>query len=169
MFLFTFPMQTMVRLSKLELSDFIVQIIDSYQGVCRSKQIKLTLDIEDVSVGYEPKMVRRAVELMMDNSVQVTPVGGEIEASLINAEYQWELEIADSGPRAKTDRVATEAQTELPKIVGESPSTSIKSLQQLSVLMNATVQSWNCPLGGTAIVLVIPKGHTNEQAITKAA
>ena len=159
----------MVRLSNSSLSDFIKQIVSSYRNVCESERVSLTLDIEDVSVPYEPKMVRRAVELMMENAIDSMPEGGEVEATLINAEYQWELEIADSGRRSHTEQVTNETSQRLPKVVCEPANRPMNSLQQLSILMNATIQSWNCPLGGTAIVLVVPKGHANERTISKAA
>jgi len=98
------------------------------------------------------------------------PNGGELEATLINAEHQWELEIADSGKREKSEPIETkETDSELPRVVGVKRSPHIEVLNQLGILMNATIQSWNCPLGGTASVLVVPKMRGNEQTITKAA
>ena len=155
----------MVRLSNSNLSDFISQIVNSYRSVCESERVSLTLDIDDVAVPYEPKMVRRAVELMMENAIELTPAGGEVEATLINAEYQWELEIADTGSRSHSDQTISDTPDRLPRVANRP----INSLQQLSILMNATIQSWNCPLGGTAIVLVVPKSHASERTIRKAA
>lgn len=130
----------------------------------------MILDIEEVSASYDPKIVHRVVAAMMDNALEAMPNGGELEATLINAEHQWELEIADSGNGDKSDSTpAKQTDAKLPRIVGVETSPHIEVLNQLGILMNATIQSWNCPLGGTASVLVVPKMSGNEQTINKAA
>jgi len=126
----------------------------------------MVLDLEEVTAPYDRKLVHRAVTAMVENAIEAMPEGGELEATLVNAEYQWELEIADSGKSTDEEKYTTPAQTgdtaidNLPRIVGTETNVHMGVLNQLSILMNATVQSWNCPLGGTAHVLVVPKPTT---------
>lgn len=161
----------MVQLSNNSLSDFVRQVVSGYRNTCESNNVSLLLDLEEVTVPYDRKLVHRAVTALVENALQAMPDGGELEATLINAEHQWELEIADSGNRVKTEAPMNkpEAESELPRVVGVASSPQMGVLNNLSILMNATVQSWNCPLGGTANVLVVPKRPVNEQTITKAA
>lgn len=159
----------MVQLSNNSLSDFVRQIVSGYRNKCESKNVSLVLDLEEVSAPYDQKLVHRAVAAMVENAIESMPQGGELEATLINAEHQWELEIADSGEQ-KSEAAGCEIPTDgdLPRITGVEASHQIGMLNQLSVLMNATVQSWNCPLGGTANVLVVPK-QSNEKPDSRTA
>lgn len=161
----------MVQLSDNRLSDFVRQIVSGYRNTCDSKNVSMVLDLEEVSAPYDRKLVHRAVAAMVENAIEAMPQGGELEATLINAEHQWELEIADSGEQKSQTESETGAAPggDLPKIVGVKDSDQMGMLNQLSVLMNATVQSWNCPLGGTANVLVVPKNTTNEKPDSKSA
>lgn len=162
----------MVQLSDNRLSDFVRQIVSGYRNTCDSKNVSMVLDLEEVSAPYDRKLVHRAVAAMVENAIEAMPQGGELEATLINAEHQWELEIADSGEQKSQTESETSAAPgggDLPKIVGVKDSDQMGMLNQLSVLMNATVQSWNCPLGGTANVLVVPKNTTNEKPDSKSA
>jgi len=153
----------MVQLSNNSLSDFVRQVVSGYRNTCESKNVSMVLDLEEVSAPYDRKLVHRAVAAMVENAIEAMPEGGELEATLVNAEYQWELEIADSGKsftEESTEATSLEKAVpdgELPRILGADTTAHMGMLNQLSILMNATVQSWNCPLGGTAHVLVVPK------------
>jgi len=156
----------MVQLSNNSLSDFVRQVVSGYRNTCETKNVSMVLDLEEVTAPYDRKLVHRAVTAMVENAIEAMPEGGELEATLVNAEYQWELEIADSGKSTDEEKYTTPAQTgdtaidNLPRIVGTETNVHMGVLNQLSILMNATVQSWNCPLGGTAHVLVVPKPTT---------
>ena len=149
----------MVQLSNNSLSDFVRQVVSGYRNTCESKNVSVVLDLEEVTAPYDRKLVHRAVAAMVENAIEAMPEGGELEATLVNAEYQWELEIADSGKSyvEESSLTATVPDGGLPRILGTDTNVHMGMLNQLSVLMNATVQSWNCPLGGTAHVLVVPK------------
>ena len=151
----------MVQLSNNSLSDFVRQVVSSYRNTCESKNVSMVLDLEEVSAPYDRKLVHQAVSALVENAIHSMPQGGELEATLINTKHQWELEIADSGGNAQASENAP-ADNELPRIEGVPSTTRMSVLNNLSVLMNATVQSWNCPLGGTANVLVVPKQPTSD-------
>ena len=159
----------MVQLSNNSLSDFVRQVVTSYRNTCDSKNVSMVLDLEDVSAPYDRKLVHRAVSALVENAIDSMPEGGELEATLINTTHQWELEIADSGGNAcASDNDNAPAEAELPRIQGVPSTTQMSVLNHLSVLMNATIQSWNCPLGGTANVLVVPK-QTSTTTNSKSA
>ena len=156
----------MVQLSNNSLSDFVRQVVSGYRNTCETKNVSMVLDLEEVTAPYDRTLVHKAVAAMVENAIEAMPEGGELEATLVNAEYQWELEIADSGtaPNEETptlsETVSAATDQELPRILGTETNVHMGVLNQLSILMNGTVQSWNCPLGGTAHVLVVPKPTT---------
>ena len=153
----------MVQLSNNSLSDFVRQVVSGYRTTCETKNVSMVLDLEEVTAPYDRVLVHKAVAAMVENALESMPEGGELEATLVNAEYQWELEIADSGSSEEEtlspppEKVAIANGQELPRILGTETNAHMGMLNHLSILMNATVQSWNCPLGGTAHVLVVPK------------
>ena len=155
----------MVQLSNNSLSDFVRQVVSGYRNTCETKNVSMVLDLEEVTAPYDRKLVHKAVVAMVENAIDAMPEGGELEATLVNAEYQWELEIADSGKSSdetyeSPTPVGDTVNDGLPRILGTETNVHMGVLNQLSILMNATVQSWNCPLGGTAHVLVVPKSST---------
>ena len=152
----------MVQLSNNSLSDFVRQVVCSYRNACESKNVSMVLELEEVSAPYDRKLVHQAVSALVENAIHAMPQGGELEATLINTQFQWELEIADSGCGSTEASKSTPTESELPRIEGVPSTTQMSELNHLSVLMNATVQSWNCPLGGTANVLVVPKQPTSD-------
>ena len=162
----------MVHLSQNSLSDFVRQVVSEYRTTCDTKNVNVLMDLEDVATPFDQKLVHHAVAAMVENAIQAMPEGGELEATLVNAEYQWELEIADSGNRVVEEPVVEkpiENEQQLPRIVGVDTTAHMSKLNQLSILMNATVQTWNCPLGGTAHVLVVPKRTGQESSNQRRA
>lgn len=154
----------MVQLSQNSLSDFVRQVVSGYRNECEAQNVNVLLDLEEVVTPYDRKLVHHAVAAMVENAIEAMPQGGELEATLVNAEYQWELEIADSGKAAVESEPTENRQPDkqLPQVVGVDANAHMGKLDQLSILMNATVQSWNCPLGGTAHVLVVPKPYSQQ-------
>lgn len=152
----------MVQLSQNSLSDFVRQVVSGYRSECESRNVSVVLDLEEVATPYNRTLVHRAVAAMVENAIDAMPEGGELEATLVNAEYQWELEIADSGTRLANETPLRDLNSALPRVVAVETNAHLGKLNQLSILMNAALQSWNCPLGGTAHVLVVPKMKTRE-------
>lgn len=159
----------MVQLSQNSLSDFVRQVVSGYRSECESKNVTVVMDLEEVAAPYDRTLVHRAVTAMIENAIDAMPDGGELEATLVNAEYQWELEIADSGNRISDKEMQVSTDSELPRIVAVETNAHLGKLNQLSILMNAAIQSWNCPLGGTAHVLVVPKMNSRETSSYRRA
>jgi len=147
----------MVQLSSNSLSDFVRQALTGFRTQCRDQGITLELNIEDVNVPYQNNLVRTAVLALMESSISSTPEGGEIEVNLIDSQFQWELEVADSGARNRAE--ATMKQQ--------------NQLEAVSLALGGSVQTWKCPLGGLAHVLIVPKCGSgvggNESQRRKAA
>lgn len=138
----------MVHLSSQSLSDFIRQTITGFRPDCERLAISLELNIEDVSVPYQSNIIRTGVVTLMENSIASMSSGGELEVNLIDSEFQWELEVADSGTRNRNTSGNHE------------PST----LEAVSLALGGSVQTWKCPLGGLAHVLIVPKRNTGNKA-----
>ncbi len=167
---FMFAEMLMVQISNNSLSDFVRQIASGYKNLCQSRNITLELDIDEVSTAYDKKTTHSAIIAMIENAIDSMPNGGELEATLIDGNGQWELEIADSGSQSSVPS-NTDSQTQPSSEVADSDlfhvapfqaNQHLRRLNNISILLNATVQTWNCPLGGTAHVLVVPKSSHRQ-------
>lgn len=154
----------MVSLSQNSLSDFVRQIANGFRDACEARNISLELDLDEVSTSYDRRAVQSAVRAMMENAISAMPDGGELEATLIDGNNQWELEIADSGSKQAADQALSKNQTtaKLPRVALFSANEHLRRLNNISIMLHGTVQSWNCPLGGTALVLVVPKQSSQQ-------
>ena len=140
----------MVQLSNNSLSDFVRQVVFGFQNRCQTNSIRLELDIEDVDTPFSCDTIKTAAASLLEHAIESLPDGGEIEVTLINSEYQWELEVAHCESK----------ETETPETVGLKIYTESEHqmrLEAASLTLGGSVQTWKCPLGGLAHVLIVPK------------
>lgn len=107
--------------------------------------------IADVDVGK----VESALENLIEHAAATMPHGGEITVTLIDGNYQWELEVADTSNFGAVDPV--NARDGLPQIIPEVIDRHLVNAHRLAMQQNGQIQTWNCPQGGVANVLIVPK------------
>ena len=90
--------------------------------------------------------------------------GGELAITLIDARYHWELEVVDNVERFPKSQdelnvMFSEPLREdtMPGVLPLSANRHLKRAYQAAISHGGQLQTWNCPEGGTAHVLVIPK------------
>ena len=111
------------------------------------------------------------------------PSGGELSLTLVDSSHQWELEVADSGMNPSrlskshdvnylqgvNDAQQEEDRQSLPRII-EFPATEmLRDVIRLANKNQASVESFPCPLGGTAWVMAVSKFRSNSRMGTRAA
>lgn len=79
-----------------------------------------------------------------------------MSVTLVDGNFQWELEVADSSNGEDWHTVVRENQ-DLPRIVTDELDAHMSTAHQLAMSQGGQIQTWNCPQGGIANVLVIPK------------
>lgn len=165
----------MVLLSQNSLSDFVRQVASGFRNVCDTRNISLELDLDEVSTPYDRRTVQSAIVAMIENAIAAMPDGGELEATLIDGNGQWELEIADSGRQPTADEPVDEPALQnqstdsLPRVALFPANEHLRRLNNISIILQGTVQTWNCPLGGTAHVLVVPKQISQQSSDRRRA
>ena len=82
-------------------------VVDSLQGAARAKRIKLTADLKTSLplVWADPKRIRQALIILVDNAIKFTPMDGSVQ---VRAHTKGEarhvtIEVADSGPGISPD------------------------------------------------------------------
>jgi hypothetical protein len=151
------------------ITDWVHQIGFGFRNICQRHNIEIAMDLDDVHDVAIGKPIKDAVIALVNNAIEAMPNGGELEINLVDGKHQWEIEVADSGaakssfPRDRRHDVPEPHTTEqvgrsdLPLIEPVEVSRHLLQLEKLAIELNATRQSWKCPLGGMAEVLIVPK------------
>lgn len=138
------------------------QVLASLAGKLKQKKINVDTDIEPVSAKIDKRSIHLAVTRLIENAVDSMPDGGCINVTLIDGPYQWELEVADStgeiyGDQWKQKMEANDYvhNNNLARISPENPR--LEAVRAVVSKHGGQIQSWVCPQGGAAHVLVIPR------------
>ena len=141
------------------LEQMLSELLDTYQTLLDRKKISLVKDFDEVHTRFDVNLVSSAVRALVDNAIHSMPLGGELSAILIDGEHQWELEISDTVWPANHAivRQMTLDNPQLPLILPFPENEHLRIAHRTAIAHGGEIQTWNCPLGGTAHVLVIPK------------
>lgn len=137
----------------------MTNLLDSYQPLLSRKNIKLVKDLDEVITVFNSELIESAVRALIDNAIQSMPLGGELSAILINEEHQWELEIADTvwPSRNAIVRQSTNNDPQSPVILPFPENEYLRVAHRSAIAHGGHIQTWKCPLGGTAHVITISK------------
>lgn len=153
------------------LVDQLVQsTVESYQPQFTKSSINVELDLENVEAAIDREMVRETTKLLLDNATEkMLAGGGTISVTLIDGEHQWELEVADTDgmayhpfghsndDSAAINQPKANENEDLPVILQFPSTESLRQAYRLAAQHGGQIQTWDCPQGGTAHVLVVPK------------
>jgi len=143
---------------------------DLVEEVCQSLVRPLEDHCIDVDVDVPPntlvtadrEMFRQAVWNLVQNSIDAMPHGGELVITSYDSPAGLELEVADSGPGL--------SEQDLQQLLRHSPSSEqygygagLVVVQQIAELHRGSVTAMNCPEGGAAFTIKIPR-RTMEAA-----
>jgi len=148
--------------------EFVKTIFDSYHETFENQSVIVDFDFENVTAPFDVQLIKEATRSLIQNAIEKMPNGGTISATLIDGQHQWELEIADSSgakfnpfdEKAKPERQTESSDStahDLPVIIPFPESDSLRNAHRSAIAHHGHIQTWDCPQGGTAHVLVIPK------------
>lgn len=142
-------------------AEAVATAIDHIRGVCLKRHIVIETDLDGVDVESDSVLVAQATASLLTNAINAMPAGGVLSVTLVDTDSQWELEVADSG--RTPSRFSAPARISAPP--SEHPPVFIEflthhALQEVRTLaedFGGNMQTYPCPLGGAAHVLIIPK------------
>jgi signal transduction histidine kinase len=157
---------------RISISRLINEIVLSLSDHFTSSRITVELDVQSLEVHANGPLIRDALKGLMQNALQSMQRGGELSVTLIDCPHQWE--VADTSTNRLVEASILKDQpspaihpSEQPETIGMARDATGSDCESLSVVYAAAeahgghVQTWNCPSGGTANVLIIPKLHRN--------
>lgn len=159
---------------RISISRLINEIVLSLSDHFTNSRITVELDVQSLEVHANGPLIQAALKGLMQNALQSMQRGGELSVTLIDCPHQWELEVADTSTNRLVEASILKDQpspeihpSEQPETISMARDAAGLNCEALGDVYAAAeahgghVQTWNCPSGGTANVLIIPKLHRN--------
>jgi signal transduction histidine kinase len=146
------------------LLELVEQVARSLAGRSAAQAIDIVIDVPaDQVVTAQRQLFRRAVENLMLAAVEAMPQGGSLVVTSVAKPRAIELEIADTGP-ALTDRELGEVFEMLPAAARGGTGWGLAVVRRIAEMHGGSVTAANCPDGGVAFNLRIPRPTALEAA-----
>jgi light-regulated signal transduction histidine kinase (bacteriophytochrome) len=151
----------------ISVADATARAVQHIRQACKAKGIEIETDLSGVTVEAPSTLIIPAVAGLLTNAIAAMPAGGELSVTLVETEFQWELEVADSGVAPSQFPTSlglhkTETVQSLPTILEFEAHAALHSVIQLAEKHCGDVHTFACPLGGSAHVLTVPKIITSD-------
>lgn len=146
---------------QVSVAEAVAAAVDHIRGACLKRNITIETDLDGVDIEAASVLVVTAAASLLTNAINAMPAGGVLSVTLVETDSQWELEVADSGRTPSRFNAPQNTSTE----ISEHPPVFIEFLshkvlhevEQLAEDFSGCLQTYPCPLGGSAHVLTIPK------------
>jgi signal transduction histidine kinase len=137
---------------------------DVVYEVCQSLEPQLDAQMIDVDVDVPPntlltadrEMIRRALLNLLLNAIDAMPSGGNLVITSYDSERGFELEVADSGP-GLSEEVKRRAFEPFYSTKQNGTGLGLAIVYHVAEAHGGTVTAANCPEGGAAFTIKIPR------------
>jgi len=140
-----------IRWQSCYLRPLLEEVCQAFSPEIAGRGVDLRLDVEpDVTVLADRALLRRAAVQLVGNALSAMPAGGELCVTAVVGPRGVEVEIADSGrglPGAG------------PAPAGYPEIDAMHEVEQIVRLHGGKVAASNCPEGGAAYTLFLPRRH----------
>lgn len=146
------------------LRTLVEESVRSLASRCQQHAIDTTIDIPaDLLVTADPTQIRRAVDHLLLGAIAAMPDGGSLVATSAACPHTVELEIADSGPPL-SDEARRHAFDPSGTTERGASGWELAMVRRIAELHGGHVTAANCPDGGVAFTLQIPRRAALEAA-----
>lgn len=143
-----------------DVSQLIDKVLYKLHPEIESNRVNVETDVSELVAPIDAGTIEAAIKNLIQHALNILPQGGEISVTLIDGNYQWELEVADSSTTFTSSTSFSPLASnpnELPSVVPQVIDQYLVDAHRLALRHGGQIQSWDCPQGGMANVLVIPK------------
>ncbi len=143
-----------------DVSQLIDKVLYKLHPEIESSKVNVETDVAELVAPIDSGTIEAAIKNLIQHALNVLPQGGEISVTLIDGNYQWELEVADSSTTFASNSSFSplvDNPNHLPRVLPQVIDQFLVDAHRLALRHGGQIQSWDCPQGGMANVLVIPK------------
>ena len=150
--------------SDFPLRELVDEVAQSLASRCKDQSIKVILDVPaDLTATGNRGLIRRAVEHLMLGAIAAMPKGGSLWATSAAGPTPSNSKSPTLGRRCRTKPAAT------PSILPATPSAAPRAgswpmVYHIAKIHGGSVTAANCPEGGAAFTLRIPRRAALEAA-----
>lgn len=137
--------------------DLVNEICDSMGPQLDAQSIRVLADVPpETQLSADREMFRRAIMNLVLNALDVMPQGGELVITSYDGPQGFELEVADSGPGLSEGQID---QVFEPFFTTKSGGTGLglAIVHRIAETHGGHVSVVNCPEGGAAFTIVMPR------------
>jgi signal transduction histidine kinase len=146
------------------LRELFEEVCQPMESRFQDQAIRRSVDIPaELAVTADRDLMLRAVRNLVLNAVESMPNGGMMEVTAAVSPAMIELEVADSG-RAMTEEEQHQAFELLPSAQRGAAGWGLATVAHIAQLHGGNVTTANCPDGGVAFTLRIPRKVALEAA-----
>ena len=146
------------------LRDLVEEVCQALEPRDPDQAIQTIIDIpRNQTVVGDRKLLRQAVRNLVLNAVEAMPEGGCLIATSVGGPNTLELEIADTGPSLSEEQ-RQQAFELLPTAQRGGTGWGLAVVRRIAELHGGSVTAMNCPDGGAAFTLRIPRTAALEAA-----
>jgi signal transduction histidine kinase len=139
------------------LRELVEEVCRPLESQLAGQAIQTVIDIPlSQTVAADRELLRRAVRNLVLNAVDAMPEGGTLVATSAAGANVIELEIADTGT-ALSDEERQQAFELLPTAQRGGTGWGLAVVRRIAELHGGSVTATNCPEGGAAFTLSIPR------------
>jgi signal transduction histidine kinase len=148
----------------IPLLELVEEVYQPLESRFSAQAIQMVIDIPaNLTVAADRELLRRAVRNLILNAVDAMPEGGSLVATSAAGPNMVELEIADTGS-ALSDEERQQAFELLPTAQRGGTGWGLAVVHRIAEMHGGGVTVANCPEGGVAFTLRIPRTAVLEAA-----
>ena len=157
-------------LQSCSVTQLVSDLLDTHKSNLDRHAIRIETDMQPIEATISPDLIRKALSGLILNAIDSTPPGGEIAITSIDGIHQWEIEVADSSHVGRNGNFAELNIGEefdgldFPVLVPFPRSDNLRDAYRAAFKHEGQIQCWECPQGGMAYVLVIPRRRIAKKA-----
>jgi signal transduction histidine kinase len=145
------------RRQTVRLDELVRDVTASLESQLEAQSIKTILDIPlGMTVLADVDMLRRTILNLTLNALDVMPNGGELFVTGVDSPGGWEIEVADSGP-GLSDEVRKRVFEPFFSTKSGGTGLGLAIVQRIATAHGGDVTAMNCPEGGAAFTIRIPR------------
>lgn len=145
------------RETPVELAQLVDEVIASLGPQLEAQAIEVIVDVPpSLQWPADRDMLRRALVNLALNALDAMPRGGELVMTVHAGRHGCEIEVADSGPGFSDDAIRRACEPFFTTKAGGT-GLGLAIVYRIAEVHGGTVTVANCPEGGAAVTLVLPR------------